>query len=235
MDDLPTLVRPTMAMRRGSSVDEGRPAGGRGQGGDDGLFEVADVDLVLGGDEEDVLIAQAVVVGRHRLLLRGGIELVDDEEDREAAPLELEVEILFGRRDVALAVEDEEDQVGGGRFGQGLLADLVAQGLVGDAEKAARVDQREAPAFERALGGEAVPGHARVGVDEGLPPAQDAIEKSGFADVGKADDDHAGELRHGLPRAISRPGSNRGRRLATGRRARPGFPFPRPRRGARLS
>ncbi len=185
---------------------------GRGQGGGDGLLEAVDIDLVLRRDEMDVLLPQPVVLGRPRFFLDGGIDLVDDDEERQAAPLEIEVELFLGRGDVALAVEDEEDEVGRDRLLEGLGPDPVAQGLVGDAEEAARVDEGEAPVPEDALGGQAVPGHARVGVDEGLALAEDPVEQGRFADVGEADDDDPGELRHGRPRVISRRGNSRGGR-----------------------
>ena len=160
----------------------------------------------------DVLLPQPVVLGRHRIFLDGGIDLVDDDEEGQAAPLEIEVELFLGRGDVALAVEDEEDEVGRRRFLEGFGPDPFAQGLVGAAEKAARVDEIEASVPEDALGGQAVPGHARIGVDEGFALAEDPVEQGRFADVGKADDDDPGELRHDRPRVISRRGNSRGGR-----------------------
>ncbi len=221
------------ALLAGQAVDEGgladvdpaddgdaqgrlaRPGGaGRGQGGRDGLLEELDVELVLGGDEMDVLLPQPVIVGRPEVFLEGGIDLVDDNEHGQAAPFEVEVEVLLGRGDVALAVEDEEDEVGGDRFFEGLGPDPLAQGLVGDAEEPARIDEGEAPVPEDALGGHAVPGHARVGVDEGLALAEDAIEQGRLPHVGEADDHDPGELRHARPPIISRRGNSRGERPA---------------------
>ncbi len=87
-----------------------------------------------------------------------------------------------------------------GGLGPGLLPDLPAQGLVLDAEEAARVDEEEAPAADGAGRGQAVPGHARQGMDEGLLLPEDPVEKGGLADVGETDDGDPGEVLHGRPR-----------------------------------
>ena len=61
--------------------------------------------------------------------------------------------------------------------------------------KAGGVDQAQFQAVEHRLGDAAVAGHARRVMDNGDAPPDQAVEETGFADIGPADD---GECeRHG--------------------------------------
>ena len=93
MDDLPTLMRPTIATRRGSCrVLLGR----RREEGGDPLPELVDIDLVLGRDGNDVLVPEPVEFGEVVLAARG-VHLVDHDEDGAAELLQADIELLLRR------------------------------------------------------------------------------------------------------------------------------------------
>ena len=99
----------------------------------------------------------------------------------------------LGDLGVALAqagagVEDERDRVGVGDRLARLRLDLARERVDGLEVDAAGVDQLEAHAVPLALERLAVAGDARLLVDDGLAPADQAVDQRRLADVRKADD-----------------------------------------------
>ena len=106
----------------------------------------------------------------------------------------------------------------------GLGADLAVE-AVAAGQPAAGVDDGELAPGPLGVEELAVPGHARALLDDGLPPADDAVDQGGLADVGPPDDGDQGRpacgraaligrrgaLRHGL---ADRPRAGRWRRAA---------------------
>src|SRR5208283_36048 len=118
----------------------GQRRSGGGEGGEDGVEEIADAGAVLGGDGEDVAESEATEVfsgGSEG----DGVDLVDGEEDGLAAAEEEAGEGDVGRGELGAAVDDHDDDGGFGERGAGLEEDFGGdeRGVVGD--DAAGVDQ----------------------------------------------------------------------------------------------
>ena len=160
---------------------------GLGEGGEDGVEEVADADVVLGGDGEDVGEAEAAEVfggGGEG----GGVDFVDGEEDGLAGAEEETGEGEVGGGEFGAAVDDHDDGGGFGEGGLGLAEDFGGDegGVVGD--DAAGVDDAGVAGLPLDEAVDAVAGDAGLVADDGAAGAGEAIEEGGFADVGAAAD-----------------------------------------------
>jgi len=158
-----------------------------GEGGEDGVEEVADAGAVFGGDGEDVAEAEAAEVfggGSEG----GGVDLVDGEEDGLATAQEEAGEGDVGRGELGAAVDDHDDDGGFGEGGAGLEKDFGGEqrGVVGD--DAAGVDQARVGGLPLDEAVDAVAGDAGLVANDGAARAGEAIEERGLADVGAAAD-----------------------------------------------
>ena len=112
-------------------------------------------------------------------------------------------------------VDHEEDDVGLGDGALGLGADLGVKRVVGG-EPPAGVDDGEVVPTPLGVQFLAVAGHARPFLDHGRPPADDAVDQGGLADVRAARHHHQG-LAAG--RGFGLDGGHRGAPRVTGTRA----------------
>jgi len=160
---------------------------GGGEGGEDLVEEVADADVVLGGDGEDVAESKAAEV------FGGGgegddVDLVDGEEDGLAAAQEETGEGDVGAGELGAAVDDHDDDLRLGEGGLGLEEDFGGDefGVVGD--DAAGVYQAcvGSHPFDEAV--DAVASNAGLVADDGAARTGEAIEERRLADVGAAAD-----------------------------------------------
>ena len=191
-EDLPTFGLPTSATRTGAA-----PASSGARGLREGLQDlghhVVEADRVLRRDRVDPVDAEAVEVERERLAGRA-VHLVGEHEDRAREPRQHRArQLLVERRQALDGVGHEEDDVGVGERGGGLVADLDRHRVVGEEVEAAGVDDRERHPVPLRDGVLAVAGDPGLVVDDGLAPPHEAVEERGLADVRPADDGHDGQ------------------------------------------
>ena len=146
---------------------------------------------MLGGDEHAVAEAEAREI-RMRGLVLVVVHLVDDEQDRRLGLAELLRQRLVDGRQTVLGIDDEKDQVRGLHRDVRLDGDLLVEAVVKRRADAAGVDQSAGMCGQRAGRGDAVPGDARLVVDDGDFPAGKAVEEGGLPDVRAADDGDGG-------------------------------------------
>ena len=160
---------------------------GGGEDGEDFVEEVADADVVLGGDGLDVGEAEAAEVfgGGGEV---DGVDFVDGEEDGLAAAEEEAGEGEVGRGELGAAVDDHDDGVGFFEGGLGLAEDFGGDegDVVGD--DAAGVDDARVGGLPLDLAVDAVAGDAGLVADDGAARAGEAIEEGGLTYVGAAAD-----------------------------------------------
>ena len=151
----------------------------------------------------DPVDAEAVEVQRERLAGRA-VHLVGEHEDPAGKPRQHRArQLLVERRQPLDGVGHEQDDVGVGKRGGGLVADLDRHRVVGEQIEAAGVDDREGHPVPLRDGVLAVAGDPGLVVDDGLAPPHETVEERGLADVRPADDGHDGQpgtaLRRGRP------------------------------------
>ena len=160
---------------------------GARQARDDRVEQVAGAVPVHGRERDRVAEAEPVELERLRLA-PGLVDLVRDQEDGLARVPQDRCQLFVTGRDPCLRIDDEEDEVGFGDRGPGLLGDLLRQRRgVGDVD-AARVDEQEAvsgPLADELL---AVARDSRRLVDDRLARSGQPVDERGLADVRKADD-----------------------------------------------
>ncbi len=126
--------------------DRLRPGVGHGRGLREGLQDlghhVVETDRVLRRHRVDPVDAEAVEIERERLARRA-VDLVGEHEDLAGKPRQHRARQLLVERGQALdGVGHEEDDVGIGERGGGLVADLDGHRVVGEKIEAAGVDDR---------------------------------------------------------------------------------------------
>ncbi|MBP1776293.1 MAG: hypothetical protein H6Q86_2303 [candidate division NC10 bacterium] len=168
---------------------------GVGNHGSHGIQEVPDPLALLGRNRVDGVEPQAIKVCRQRRLA-DGVDLVDDEENRPRRAVSEEPSDLGIRgRQSLLAVRQKQNRV---RFGDRLLGlgphlsdDPGARGI-----QPPGVHQDEPAAAPLEVAVQAVTGDPGQIVHDRPPPAEQAIEERGLADIRPADDGNDGG-RHG--------------------------------------
>ncbi len=124
-------------------------------------------------------------------------------------------DLAVDRRQALPDVEQEDDDLGlvDRNFGLGLDGRLRL--VFGAVKVESRgVDHGELAAAPVGDPVQAVAGQPGLGIDDGLAPAQDAVEQRGLADIGAADDGDDG-ARHRSIRPERRPQPQEGARRAT--------------------
>ncbi len=200
--DLPTLGRPTSATRgmpapavlarrpdRRPVGRHRRPARPRlGEEADHIVEEVPGPPAVEGADRPGLSQPEGHGVPGVGLPL-GRVHLVDHHPHRPARPLEHpgHGQVLVDEADGD--VHHQQDHVGLGDGPLGLGADLGVERVVGG-QPAAGVDHGEGPPAPLGVELLAVAGDPGSLLDHGGPPAHDAVDQRGLADVGPSGDDH---------------------------------------------
>ena len=146
---------------------------------------------MFGGEREQGFHPQLVEVPDQRVGF-GGVDLVDRDEHGLVHAAQQAGDRPVDRREALAPVHQEDERVGLLDRAARLLADQAQHPVLGGRHQPAGVDQLEPPAPVLAFGVMPVARHAWKVLDDGLPPAQDAIEQRGLADV-RAPDDGNGE------------------------------------------
>ena len=153
--------------------------------------ELVDAHAVDGRDGENLVESEGRKLARAEVRAVV-VHLVDGDEDRLVGGAEAVGHFLVQGHDPLLHVDDEDDHVGrlDGQtdlVDRGLLDHVLAL-LAAEQADAARVHERERPAKPFGFGGDTVPRHAGLVMDDGDAAARDAVEKGGFADIRATDD-----------------------------------------------
>jgi hypothetical protein len=152
-------------------------AGGLGKPLHDRVEQLVHPAAMLGAEWEDVEASPIELAEIERFLAPVGIDLVGGEEDGLAAPAQKLGQLAIGRGQSLDSVDDQDDGVrlAHGRFR--LLAHGANQLLLGPQREAARIHHPEAPAALLRLGVLPIPRDAGHVLDDGQPPAHDAVEQ----------------------------------------------------------
>ena len=151
---------------------------------------------MAGGDRDRLAEAERVELGGERLLL-GPVDLVGDDDDGQVAAAQNLRDLGIALAQPGARVEDERDGVGVGDRCPRLRLDLPRERILGLEIDAAGVDQLEPHAVPLALQSLAVAGDTRLLVNDGLTPADQAVDQRRLADVREADHSDASEPRRG--------------------------------------
>ena len=115
------------------------------------------------------------------------VSLVDDHDDRLGRAAQLVGKFFVGGGDALFTVDNEDDDVGLFHGDLSLGANLrAAAGRFAHLDTAG-VDQRVGAPVPFAVGVQSVTGDAGHVLDDGDAPADKAVEKGGFADIGSSD------------------------------------------------
>ena len=125
-------------------------------------------------------------------LLQGRVHLVSGQDDRLVLGAQHLHNALVRGRDADGRIQDEDDSVSEVDGDLGLLGDGAIQSLDVDLP-AARVDEREVATRPFSGVRDAVAGHARRVLHDGLAATKNAVDQRGLADVGAADDCENGQ------------------------------------------
>ena len=185
-EDLPTLGRPMIAIRRGPPIWSNCSGGRLGQRREHGVEQVAGAAAVQGRDRHrlaEAEVPQAVGLGLGPLV----VDLVGGEHDGLAGLAQDPDDGLVVVGDADPGVDDEQHGVGDVDRDLGLGADALGQ-AAGVGVPAAGVDDGEGAAVPDRVVGDAVAGDARHVLDDGLAAADDPVDQRRLAHVGAADD-----------------------------------------------
>ena len=166
----------------------------RGQLFADGLQQVAQTQHVRGADGNRV--AQPQLVELIDVVIHADVvNLVDNKQDGllRLAQQVGNFAVVVGQPIAAISKEADNIRRIHGDFG--LAAHLGEQHIVAVRVNAAGVDEREAAVLPLHISIDAVAGHAGGILHNGDALSGDSVEKSGFADVGAANDGNK-RLRH---------------------------------------
>ena len=162
-----------------------------GKGLEQAVEKVVDPDAMLGGDEQHLLEAELEDLVPEVLLARDVGLVGGHDHGPPGAPQELG-DVAVDRGQALADVEQEDDRARLFDRDPGLGFDVglaeLPLGRPAVQLQPGRVDDRELMAKPLADAVEAVAGKARGGVDDRLPPADQAVEERGLANVGPADD-----------------------------------------------
>ena len=139
-----------------------------------------------GGNGVGLAQAKAPQVGSVGLL-KGRVHLVSGQDDRLVLGAQHFHDALVRGRDADGRVQDEDDSVSEVDGDLGLLGDGAIQSLDVDLP-AARVDEREVATRPFCGVRDAVAGHARRVLHDGLAASKNAVDQRGLANVGATDD-----------------------------------------------
>ena len=185
-EDLPTLGRPTMAVRTTSSSSSAGSVSGRMLG--DRVEQLLRGQAVGGGDGDHLPYREAVEVG-DPVLAATAVHLVHRDHDGLAGAAEHLGDVLVEAGDALFRVHHEDDDVGLFDSELHLLDDLDLEG-VSVGLQAAGVDQHEPLAIPFAVRIDAVAGDAGGRLLDGEALPGEAIEEGGLAHVGPPHDRH---------------------------------------------
>ena len=199
--DLPTLGRPTMAVRMasGSGSAEASTSGSRSARK---AVKAATPPPVAGGDQMCVRKAETGEVGCRGFGIEA-IDLVDDQHDLPAAAPQMLGNGFIRSSQSSPGIDQEEHAMGVGQGHLGLLADEL--GKLAVRTQPAGVDQHAGLAAQLGPAIAAVPGQAGHVGDQRIPAAGETIEQSGFADVGPASQQQLGNHRASISMACREP------------------------------
>ena len=191
--DLPTLGRPTIAIRRGCSgacagspPSSSRPARAFPACVLDRRGKVADADIVLGRDRKR--FAEAERIGFvERGFGRASLALVDGENDRLAGSPRKLGEVLVGRHHARPPVDEEQHEIGACDRRFRLLAHARRQSLIAGLESR-RIDEPEGAGAKRCIGLAPVARQTRLVVHEREFPPREPVEQGGLADIRPSND-----------------------------------------------
>ena len=199
--DLPTFGLPTSATRRGPPSRSTSSRGEVGQHVEHGVEQVARAATVQA--RHRVRLAEAEAPQRGDLLEAARVvDLRGAQQHRPVRAAQHAGRGLVDRGRADLAVDDQQDRVGGAHRGLGLRGDGGLHAL-GVGDPAAGVQQCEPPAVPQRVVGDAVAGHAGHVLHDRLAAAEDAVDQRRLADVRAPDD---GEHRLGRPSACVETG-----------------------------
>ena len=151
---------------------------------------------MLGGDRIEGLDAEAMeFVQMH--LKRFAVDLVDHEKDRLGqGPQDLD-HFPIVRRHPGPAVQHQHHGIGIVDGHMHLLADLGGKGIFIRFGKAAGVHQGKHPIVPGSILVNAITGHPRKIIHQGVPASGHPVEEGRFAHIGPANDGHDGFGGHG--------------------------------------
>lgn len=119
------------------------------------------------------------------------LSLVGDQNDRPIMPSENVGENLVELGHADPGVDHEERDIAFPDRSLGLGAHPGLQTLVRDVLESRRIDELEIDVAQPTEAKPPVSGHARAVINDRQPPARQAVEKRGLADIGAADDGDA--------------------------------------------
>ena len=134
-----------------------------------------------------VHLAQPKLIKLGRVLFPSGIVgLVDHQEQRRAAPAQKVGKVTVGGCHALLDIAEDQDDIGLFHGNFRLDPDLHQQRILGIHRDTTSVDQRVRAPVPLAVRVQTVTGNAGQILDNGNTVAGKPVEKSGFADVGAA-------------------------------------------------